>query len=143
MFHFIFDKAKDTEASKKTNYSISPYIKSFCTPQNSCLDKPLCVNQKEEKNKATKGDVNYLTDTGITWKKEYVSTTFITGTFSSRKNCFYFHSGLYQQNSRVFGFSKQNKEGKKVSMQIILSSQSSVPQGFQYFPRGNNLFHRH
>lgn len=81
MFHFIFDKAKDTEASKKTNYSISPYIKSFCTPQNSCLDKPLCVNCKEEKNKATKGDVNYLTDTGITWKKEYVSTTFITGTF--------------------------------------------------------------
>lgn len=82
MFHFIFDKARDTEASTKTNYTMSPHTQSFCTPQNSCLDKPLCVNYKEGKIKATKSDVNYLTGTGITWEKEYLCTTFIAGTSS-------------------------------------------------------------
>lgn len=79
MLHLIFDKAKDTEANKKTNHRMSPYTQSFRTPQKSCLDKPVCVKYKEEKIKATKGDVNYLTDTGITWEKEYICTTFITG----------------------------------------------------------------
>lgn len=45
-------------------------------------DKPLWENYKEEKIKATKDDVNYLTDKGITWEKEYICTTFITGTSS-------------------------------------------------------------
>lgn len=81
MFNFIFDEARDTEANKK-NYSMSPYTQLFCIPQNSCLINLSEKTIRRKKIKATKDDVNYLTDKGITWEKEYICTTFITGTSS-------------------------------------------------------------
>lgn len=67
---------------------MSPYTQLFCIPQNSCLINLSEKTIRRKKIKATKDDVNYLTDKGITWEKEYICTTFITGTSSIQRKVF-------------------------------------------------------
>lgn len=66
-------KGRDTETNKKSNKIIFPYIQSFCTPQNSCQDKPPCVNHKDKKKKKDNQGCHKLphwpTDPIITWEK--------------------------------------------------------------------------
>ena len=59
--------------SKEIIFLYIQYIQPFCTLQQSCLDKPPCVNHKEKKIKPTKGAAIYLSDTGSTWRSNTFS----------------------------------------------------------------------